>query len=190
MMTSPTLSSFGSPELALEVPQCTKGIGTVITDAHSPELIAGVQLHPIQLWPDDRGYFLEIMRGQRGAVADYPLERTQVSCAFSYPGIIKAFHYHLLQTDCWVPAVGMFQVVLVDFRIGSSTFGLRNTLYLGALRSWQVRIPPGVGHGYKVIGPDPGVLIYVTDQTYNPKDEGRVTYNDPGIAYDWELQHK
>jgi dTDP-4-dehydrorhamnose 3,5-epimerase-like enzyme len=30
----------------------------------------------------------------------------------------------------------------------------------------------------------------VTNQLYNPKDEGRIAYNDPSIQYDWETQHK
>ena len=53
-----------------------------------------------------------------------------------------------------------------------------------------MRIPPGVGHGYKVIGADAAMLVYVTDRLYNPQDEGRIPYNDPDIAYDWETQHK
>jgi dTDP-4-dehydrorhamnose 3,5-epimerase len=84
----------------------------------------------------------------------------------------------------------MFQVVLVDLRVDSSTCGARNTIYAGLLRPWQILIPPGVGHGYKVIGGDAGMLIYVTDHFYNPADEGRIAYNDPGINYDWDLQHK
>jgi dTDP-4-dehydrorhamnose 3,5-epimerase len=47
-----------------------------------------------------------------------------------------------------------------------------------------------VGHGYKVIGEHPGMLIYVTDRLYNPADEGRIAHNQESIAYDWELQHK
>ena len=84
----------------------------------------------------------------------------------------------------------MFQVALVDLRTASKSFGRRNTLYVGTLRPWQILIPPGVGHGYKVIGTQPGMLIYVTDRFYNPKDEGRIAYDEPGIAYDWETQHK
>jgi dTDP-4-dehydrorhamnose 3,5-epimerase len=34
------------------------------------------------------------------------------------------------------------------------------------------------------------MLVYVTNRVYNPEDEGRIAYNDGGIAYDWELQHK
>jgi dTDP-4-dehydrorhamnose 3,5-epimerase len=85
---------------------------------------------------------------------------------------------------------GMLQVALVDLRHGSPTFGVRNTMYIGALRPWQVLIPPGVAHGYKVISLDPAILVYATDQFYNPSDEGRIPHNHPGVAYDWELQHK
>jgi dTDP-4-dehydrorhamnose 3,5-epimerase len=153
-------------------------------------LIDGVIVQPYDLWPDDRGYFLEVARIGQALVAGFEPAQTQVSAALSYPGTIKAFHFHLHQTDFWVPAQGMFQVALVDLRPESKTFGLKNTLYCGALKPWQIIIPPGVGHGYKVIGESASVLIYVTNRLYNPKDEGRIAYNDPDIAYDWELQHK
>ncbi len=113
-----------------------------------------------------------------------------MSAALSYPGTIKAFHFHRRQTDCWVPVGGMLQVALVDLRKQSPTFGARNTLYLGALRPWQLLVPPGVGHGYKVIGTAPALLVYVTDRFYDPQDEGRIPYDDPQIQYDWETQHK
>ena len=86
--------------------------------------------------------------------------------------------------------LGLLQVALVDLRLESKTYGVKNTLYVGALRTWQLLIPPGVAHGYKVIGEEPSVLVYITDRTYDPSDEGRIAYNDTGIAYDWELQHK
>jgi dTDP-4-dehydrorhamnose 3,5-epimerase len=53
-----------------------------------------------------------------------------------------------------------------------------------------VLIPPGVAHGYKVIGESESLLVYLTDRFYNPRDEGRIPYNDPGIHYDWEMQWK
>jgi len=182
------IASSGSLELAY--PACPKGIGSLITSPSSPDMIQGVRIEPISLYPDDRGYFLEVQRMGRGLAAHFPAETTQTSTAFNYPGTIKAFHFHLHQTDCWTPAMGMFQVVLVDLRQGSPTFGARNTIYAGVLRPWQILIPPGVGHGYKVIGEGPAMLIYLTDRFYNPKDEGRIAYNHPGINYDWEVQHK
>jgi len=165
-------------------------IGNVILKPDSDQIIPGVRIFPYALWPDDRGYFLEVARTGQGGVSDFPHESTQISAALSLPGTIKAFHIHRFQTDYWSPASGMFQVALVDLRPDSPAFGRRNTLYVGALRPWQILIPPGVGHGYKVISHEPAMLVYVTNRTYNPADEGRIPYNDPGIHYDWELQHK
>jgi len=185
--------SVGSQEqtgLRLETPACKKGIGTVISSVESKDLISGVRAGAIPLWPDDRGYFMEVVRIGQGLPQTFPKESTQVSAALSYPGTIKAFHFHRHQTDCWLPVHGMFQVALVDLRKDSPTFGARNTLYLGTLKPWQLIIPPGVAHGYKVIGTAPGMLVYVTDRFYNPEDEGRIAYNDPQIQYDWETQHK
>jgi dTDP-4-dehydrorhamnose 3,5-epimerase len=176
--------------IEIDIPASEPGIGKVILSPTSGDLIADVTIEPFPVWPDDRGYFLEVARLGQGLVADFPAASSQVSAAFNYPGIIKAFHYHRFQTDYWVPAAGLLQVALVDLRRESSTYGIKNTLYVGALRPWQLIIPPGVAHGYKVIGEQPSVLVYITNRTYDPKDEGRIAHNDPSIAYDWELQHK
>jgi len=184
-MPAPATESF-----QIGTPSCQPGIGSVIRTPDSAEVIEGVRIQPFALWPDDRGYFLEVARLGQGLPADFPSVTTQVSAALSYAGTIKAFHFHKHQTDLWVPSSGMFQVVLVDLRPDSKTFGLKNTMYVGALKPWQILIPPGVGHGYKVIGEQPAMLVYVTNRLYDPSDEGRIPYNDPKIAYDWELQHK
>jgi dTDP-4-dehydrorhamnose 3,5-epimerase len=182
------LASAG--DLQLVIPECPKGLGSVVTAADSPELIAGVRVQQLSIFPDDRGYFLEVQRFGRGLAADFPAASSQISAALNFAGTVKAFHFHLHQTDCWTPVKGMLQVALVDLRLGSLTFGRRNTIYAGVLRPWQVLIPAGVAHGYKVIGNEDALLVYMTDQFYNPRDEGRIPYNDPSINYDWETQHK
>lgn len=52
-----------SGALELVLPECEKGIGSVILKIDSPQLIEGVRIEQVALWPDDRGYFL------RGAAA-------------------------------------------------------------------------------------------------------------------------
>lgn len=185
-MSSPVQLPTDPIELAL--PECQPGIGCVIQSPASTDLIAGVSIIPYPQWPDDRGCFLEVIRLGEGQ--ENLGDTVQVSAALSFSSTIKAFHYHLYQTDIWVPAQGMFQVALVDLRRQSPTFGYRNTMYIGQLRPWKIVIPPGVGHGYKVIGKDPAMLVYVTTRFYNPRDEGRIPYNDQGINYDWQTQHK
>lgn len=171
-------------------PRCTKGIEAVITVPTQERLLDGVQIKPVSLWPDDRGHFLEVQRVGHGLAATFPMETTQVSATMTYPGVVKAFHYHCRQYDCWTVVKGMLQVALADLRTTSRTFGQRNTLYVGEKRPWQVLIPPGVAHGYKVIGEEAAVLIYVTSRFYDPADEHRIPFDDPGINYDWETQFK
>jgi dTDP-4-dehydrorhamnose 3,5-epimerase len=171
-----------------------KTLGAVITQVESRELIAGVMVHPLQVFADDRGFFTELARlGSRGIAQKMVPEderRIQISTTLTYPGTIKAIHYHYEQHDLWAPIAGMMQVFLYDLRRNSPTFGRINTLYVGQYRPWEILIPPGVAHGYKVLGTQPVQLVYLTDRFYNPADEGRLAYNDPRIGYDWELQHK
>jgi dTDP-4-dehydrorhamnose 3,5-epimerase len=182
------LAALGDLELA--IPECAKGLGAVILSPDSKDLIDGIVIQPFPVYPDDRGYFLEVQRMGRGPAAKFPAESTQISAALNYAGAIKAFHYHLRQTDCWTPVKGLLQVALVDLRTGSPTFGARNTMYVGGLRPWHILIPPGVAHGYKVIGGAEAMLVYLTDRFYDPQDEGRIPYDDPSINYDWETQRK
>lgn len=174
----------------IELPTCSKGIGSVITSVSADRLIEGVRCQQFAVWPDDRGHFMEVLRSGCGLTRDFPLETSQVSATVTYPGIVKAFHYHRLQYDCWTVVSGMLQIALVDLRKDSPTYGERNTLYVGNSRAWQVLIPPGVAHGYKVIGRDAGVLVYVTSRFYDPSDECRIPFDDVRLNYDWETQFK
>jgi dTDP-4-dehydrorhamnose 3,5-epimerase len=166
----------------------------VINSPASAELIADVRIEPMQVHPDDRGFFAELARvGSEGIAAQMVpdgVKQIQISATVTYPGTIKAIHYHFNQTDLWLPISGMLQVFLCDLRRNSRTFGVINTLYIGQLRPWKILIPPGIGHGYKVLGTHAAQLVYVTDRYYDPKDEGRLPYDHPDIAYDWDTQHK
>lgn len=181
--------------LQLAIERATgKSLGKIITIPDSPDLIADVQIEPLQVHPDDRGFFTELARLGSDGIASQMIpdgpKKIQISATLTYPGTIKAIHFHYYQTDLWVPIAGMLQVFLCDFRRSSRTFGVINTLYVGQLRPWKILIPPGVGHGYKVLGTQPAQLVYFTDRFYNPKDEGRLRYDHPDIGYDWEIQHK
>src|ERR1700692_2872302 len=71
--------------LKVTTPACDKGIGKVILTADSKDLISGVRVQPHSIWPDDRGYFLEVGRMGLGLIAEFPKDTTQISAALSYP---------------------------------------------------------------------------------------------------------
>jgi dTDP-4-dehydrorhamnose 3,5-epimerase len=179
-------------ELAI-LKRTEKSLGKIIAKPDSTDLIDGIRIEPLQIYPDDRGFFTEIARLGRGLAADMMPDgarKIQISFTLTYPNTIKAIHYHAEQTDLWAPVTGMVQVFLYDLRRHSKTFGLINTIYVGRFRPWEILIPPGIGHGYKALGVEPIQLLYMTDRHYNPADELRLPYNDPNISYDWETQHK
>jgi dTDP-4-dehydrorhamnose 3,5-epimerase len=168
-------------------------LGKIIAKLNSPDLIEGVQIASLNLYPDDRGFFCELARlgdGLAAKMVPNDQSKIQVSLTLTYPGTIKAIHYHSEQTDLWAPISGMVQVFLYDLRRNSATFGSINTIFAGRLQPWEILIPPGVAHGYKALGVEPIQLVYFTDRHYNPADELRLPYDHPDIAYDWEIQHK
>ena len=170
-----------------------KTLGKIISKPDSPDLIEGIRIEPLQIYPDDRGFFCELARLGKGLATKMVPDdqrKIQVSLTLTYPGTIKAIHYHSEQTDLWAPVSGMVQVFLYDLRRHSSTFGAINTIFAGRFQPWEILIPPGVAHGYKALGVDPIQLVYFTDRHYNPADELRLAYDHPDIAYDWEIQHK
>lgn len=148
------------------------------------EQIEGVIITPLKTFPDDRGYFREIVR-----VADSPIkECAQISSTMSYPGVIKAFHYHNKQDDLWYCASGMIQAVLYDQRKDSPTYKQTQVVPLGDLAPNTLFIPHGVVHGYKVLGNTAALVIYSTTHVYDPSDELRLPHNDKEINFDWTIQ--
>ncbi|GAB6172817.1 dTDP-4-dehydrorhamnose 3,5-epimerase family protein [Paradesulfitobacterium aromaticivorans] len=146
-------------------------------------MIDGVVLKKLVRHADDRGFFMEILRDD-----DELLKRFgQASLSKSYPGVIKAFHYHERQDDLWFFPCGNAQVVLYDLRADSPTHGETNTFYLGEDNPGLLVIPKGVAHGYRVLGEEPAIIVYFTTESYrrDDPDELRIPWDDPGIGFDW-----
>lgn len=146
-------------------------------------LIDGVFLKRLRLIPDERGFLMEMLR------SDDPMFQKfgQVYVSAAYPGVVKGWHYHKIQTDNFVVVKGMMKVVLYDGREGSSTHGEIVELFMGELNPLLVTIPPGVLHGMKAIGTEPGMIVNCPTEPYaydNP-DEYRVDPHGGDVPYDW-----
>ncbi|MBI3115478.1 MAG: dTDP-4-dehydrorhamnose 3,5-epimerase family protein [Candidatus Kerfeldbacteria bacterium] len=150
--------------------------------------IDGVRVLPLQTYPDDRGYFREVFRTD--ALSEVSIAQTSVT--ETYPGVVKAFHWHKHQDDLWYVAKGMAQIVLYDRREGSKTHGVTQVIYAGEQQPQLVFIPRRVAHGYRVLGVAPVLLFYHTTEAYDPDapDERRIPYDDPAIGFDWTTKHR
>jgi dTDP-4-dehydrorhamnose 3,5-epimerase len=150
-------------------------------------MIEGVQVKELVVRPDDRGMFTELVKVTDDFVAPHPF--AQISHTVTYPGVIKAFHWHKGQTDYWYCVAGNIRVGLADLRAGSPTEGAKMTVYLGEWGRQVLKIPPGVAHGYQVLSNVPAQLIYYTTRPYDPQepDEERIPWDDPAIGFDWTI---
>ncbi|MBA4494470.1 dTDP-4-dehydrorhamnose 3,5-epimerase family protein [Paenactinomyces guangxiensis] len=151
-------------------------------------MIKGVIYKKLIKHCDDRGTFMEIIREDEGILEQFG----QVSASMSYPGVIKAFHYHKLQDDVWFFPVGNAQVVLHDLRQDSPTYRHTNVYYMGEENPSILLIPRGVAHGYRVLGSKSVIIVYLTTKAYqaDQPDEYRIPYDDPEIGFDWSTKFR
>jgi len=101
-------------------------------------LINGVKVKKIIKHCDDRGFFAELVRDDEHELLT---KFGQASWSMTYPGVIKAFHYHEKQDDLWFFPSGNAQVVLFDLREDSSTNGETDVYYLGEENPILLLIP-------------------------------------------------
>lgn len=149
-------------------------------------LIDGVQFKELRVIPDERGYLMEMLRSDDAVFRKFG----QVYLSVVYPGVVKGWHYHKVQTDYFVIVKGMVKVALYDDRPASPTRGEVNEFFLGEQNPLLITIPPGVLHGMKAIGAEPGYLVNCPTEPYDyaSPDEFRVDPHDPGIPYDWTVK--
>ncbi len=151
--------------------------------------IKGVIFKPLKSFPDQRGFFREVVR-----VTDPFFDNdgfSQWSHSKMTKNVVKAWHFHKKQIDWWYVPIGNVDVVLYDNREESPTYKTKLTFRIGESDKYGAnthevcfKIPQGVLHGCKVLSEE-AHLFYITSQIYNPNDEGRFPYNDPIVPHDW-----
>ena len=148
------------------------------------QLIHGVNVKQLKVIPDERGYLMEMLR------CDDPFFQKfgQVYVSVAYPGVVKGWHFHRVQTDHFVIVKGMMKVVLYDAREGSPTKGVVNEFFMGEKNPILVSIPPGVVHGMKGIGTEPAMLVNTPTEPYrySEPDEHRIDPHQNDIPYEWD----
>ncbi len=149
-------------------------------------MIEGVAVRELRQIHDERGYLMEMLR------SDWPeFERFgQCYVTTANPGVVKGWHYHKLQTDHFIVLRGTAMVVCYDNRDDSKTKGDVNEFFPGEQNPLLIKIPPGVLHGFKPVGPEPVYLVNLPTRLYNYQepDEYRLPYDSPDVPYDWDIQ--
>jgi len=148
-------------------------------------MIDGVQVKKLVRHADERGFLMEMLRGDDGIFSRFG----QAYVSLSYPGVVRAWHFHKLQDDLITAVAGMAKVVVYDAREGSATRGEVDEFFVGDCNPLLVRIPREVHHGYKAIGTTPVLVVNFPTEPYNAAapDEYRFPFDSPDVPYDWDI---
>ncbi len=138
---------------------------------------------PATYFADDRGYSL--MNQMQGVMGP----QGQINYSTQYPGVIKAWHRHHLQTDFWMCLVGHIKVGVHREDDGASWL-----LVTGEKKPGVLIIPPPLWHGAATVGDQPAGLLYYVTHAYNAQkpDEDRRAHDSisvNGIGFPWHVRH-
>jgi dTDP-4-dehydrorhamnose 3,5-epimerase len=149
-------------------------------------MIHEVKIKNLRVMPDERGHLMEILR------RDDPIFETfgQVYVTTTFPGVIKAWHFHRKQNDNIVVVKGMLKLVLYDNREDSPTRGELNEFFLGEHNPILVHVPRNVYHGWKCIGSEEAFVVNCVTEPYDYKepDEHRLPFDTDQIPYNWDIK--
>ncbi len=147
-------------------------------------MIEGVKVKKLKVIPDERGRLMEILRCDEEIFEKFG----QVYLSTTYPGVVKGWHFHKVQTDNIACVKGMLKLVLFDNRDGSASSGEVNEFFIGEHNPMLVQVPRGVYHGWKCISGEEAMVINCPSEAYNysQPDEYRVDPHNNDIPYKWE----
>jgi dTDP-4-dehydrorhamnose 3,5-epimerase len=147
-------------------------------------MIKDVVVKQLKFIPDERGRLMEILRCNEDVFTKFG----QVYLTTTYPGVVKAWHFHKKQDDFIVCVKGVLKLVLYDAREDSPTKGEVNQFFIGDYNPALVKVPKMIYHGWKCVSTEEALVINVPTEPYNPEepDEYRTDPHNNDIPYDWE----
>ena len=148
--------------------------------------IEGVKTKPLKNIPDERGRLFEILRNDEN---DLFTQFGQAYVTTTYPGVVKAWHYHKLQDDYFTCLRGLIKLVIYDNREHSPPYRAINEFVIGEHNMQLVVVPRLTYHGWKCVSTEEAMILNLVTEPYNytTPDEFRLDPHDNDvIPYSWE----
>ena len=155
----------------------------------SKTALPGVLIIEPHVFPDVRGFFLEIWHQARYQEYGLPGQFVQDNLSSSTRGTLRGLHFQHPSDQgkfVYVLQGEVFDVAL-DVRVGSPTFGQWVSVLLSDENKRQVYIPEGFAHGFCVTS-ERALVAYKCTDFYNPAADYGVLWNDPALGIDWPIR--
>lgn len=154
--------------------------------------IEGVLVLEPRVFGDSRGYFLESFNKKEFDVAlGEVFEFVQDNESMSSKSVLRGLHFQTPPHDQGklVRVIkGKVLDVVVDIRVGSSSYGEYFSIELNDLRKNMVWIPSGMAHGFVSLEENT-IFAYKCTNYYEPKAEGCIMWNDNDLDIDWGVRN-
>lgn len=143
-----------------------------------------------KVFGDERGFFYESFNAKAFENAT-GLNRSfvQDNHSRSAKNVLRGLHYQIEHAQGKLVRViaGDVLDIAVDIRRSSPNFGRWASVRLSAQNNRQLWIPEGFAHGFVVLS-DSAEFLYKTTDYYTPSAERCISWDDPTLAIDWQLQ--
>lgn len=150
--------------------------------------IPGVLVLTPRVFADERGFFFESFNQKSfdEAVGSSEFSFVQDNHSRSIQGTLRGLHFQSVNPQGKLVRVvsGVVFDVVVDIRLGSSTFGKWFGIELSATNKQQLWIPPGLAHGFLTISKTADFL-YKTTEYYAPQAEHTLAWDDRQVSICW-----
>lgn len=152
--------------------------------------IPGVKLLLPDVFPDDRGFFLETYHEKRYADLGVDVNFCQDNHSVSSKDTLRGMHFQSSpgQAKLVSCSKGAIYDVVVDMRYESPSFKQWIGLELSEQNHYQLFLPVGCAHGFLVLS-EVAYVNYKVSAFYDPKTEKDFAYNDPEINIHWPVTH-
>jgi dTDP-4-dehydrorhamnose 3,5-epimerase len=152
--------------------------------------IDGVILIELNVFSDQRGFFMEAYKKSIFAQNGLPMEFTQDNCSRSVKGVLRGLHFQLKPHPMGklVRCLrGEIFDVGVDMRRGSPTFGKWIGEILSEENKKMFYFPPSFAHGFYTLS-DVAEVLYKCSGEYNKESERGLLWNDPDVGIKWPIK--
>ena len=147
-----------------------------LTSGGLPLAIEGVFFSPRASIPTPGGPVLHLLKGNGLA----RLCHGEIYFSEVWPGHIKAWKRHRLQTQHFAVPHGRLLLAIYDDRPNSPSRGVLLDLVLDRQTAWGIlRIPPGLWYGFAAIGQDAALICNCADQPHDPAEGEKTAPDDP-----------
>ena len=153
-----------------------------------PTAIPEVKIIRPRVFPDERGWFAEILQAAAFEPLGLPTQFVQVNQSRSARGVVRGLHFQ------WDPPQGKLMrvvtgrafMVAVDIRPGSPTLGHHVAVEGSAEEPVLFWAPASFARGFCALS-DVTEVEYFCTVGYNPACEAAIRWDDPAVAIAWPI---